>query len=190
MLARLRSIQLDFGITATGVDQGFYEQADTGESVMRIITADLINKMNSTEGQAEEFDVFWDRTLDQLEENNKRVLDLCSASVAGFIKDKVLLNCPVFCRSTDLHTDEYAFVIGCPEKKEVLYLSYNLSDNAEIETHGGVGFDSNTASQWLYDEFHVVDNHFEHHVIFSDGISYVIPFESFYCRSTPWFNEN
>lgn len=156
---------------------------------MRIITPDLINRMNLPEEQTEEFEVLWDRTLDLLEDNNKRILEICSSSVADFINEKVLLNCPVFCRSGDFYSDEYAFVIGCPEKKEIIFISYKLNDEVQVAAHSGTGFDTNSAALWLYDEFHVVENHFEHHVIFSDGVSYVIPFDSFYCRSTTWFNE-
>lgn len=145
--------------------------------------------MNQAEAQTEEFDVLWDRTLDLMEDNNKQILTDCSPSVASFINDVVLLNNPVFCRSGDFYTDEYAFVVGCPDKKQIYYISYKLYNDVSLQTFEGDGFDPNSPAEWLYDEFHNVNGNYEHHVIFSDGISYVIPFSSFYCRTTSWFNE-
>lgn len=156
---------------------------------MRIITVDLINQMNLSEGLDGNFDGLWEATLDKIENNNKKILDVCSASVADFIREKVLLNCASFCRSADFYTDEYAFVIGSWELKEVLFIGYKLAGEVETTSHEGAGFEPDAPAVWLYDEFHQVDDHFEHHVIFSDGISYVIPFNKFYCRSTKWFEE-
>ena len=169
--------------------QDFLKQKDLGERKVRIITAELINQMNQPEAQTEEFDVLWDRTLDIMEDNNKQILGICSPAVSAFIRDAVLLNCPVFCRSGDFYTDEYAFVVGCPEKKQIYFLSYKLQSDVTLQTFEGAGFDPQAPAEWLYDEFHNAEGTFEHHVIFSDGVSYVIPFTSFYCRTTKWFNE-
>ena len=143
--------------------------------------------MNQEE-QGSQFDELWDKTLDALYINNKKIADSCSTSVCSFIDEKILLNCPAFCRSSDFYTDEYSFVIGMPEKKEVLFISYSLKAEPLISTHNGAGFDPDASAVWLYDEFHLIDSVFEHHIIFSDGVSYVIPFENFYHRTTNWFN--
>jgi len=156
---------------------------------MRIITVDLINQMNQSESQEDNFDGVWEATLDKLENNNKQILDICPSSVSNFIKEKVLLNCPTLSRSADFYTDEYAFVIGRWDEKDIVFIGYKLNNEVAISSHTGAGFDPDAPAVWLYDEFHQVDGHFEHHVIFSDGISYVIPFEKFYCRTTKWFEE-
>ncbi len=144
--------------------------------------------MNQSEETNSQFDKIWDHTLDKIELNNRKILDVASPAVCNFIENKVLLNCPVFCRSSDFHTDEYSFVIGIPQK-EILFISYLLNDDLKIEIAQGPGFQSDAPAVWLYDEFHHIDNGFQHHIIFSDGVSYIIPFEKFYCRTTKWFEE-
>jgi hypothetical protein len=52
-----------------------------------------------------------------------------------------------------------------------------------------MGFSSEEPAVWLYDEFHMKKDYYEHHVIFSDGNSYVIPFRSLYLRTTKWFED-
>lgn len=146
--------------------------------------------MNQPEGQGEQFDKLWDETLLKLEANNQAIFDVVPVSVRNFIENRMLLDHPVFCRSSDFQTDEYSFVIGSPNTKEILFLSYRLNDELQIDSQQGAGFDLNAPAAWLYDEFHVVDGKFQHHVIFSDGISYVIPFDNFFCRVTKWFEED
>lgn len=140
--------------------------------------------------QTDQFDELWGKVLDDLDVNNKIVLDTCLPSVRKFVDDKVLLNCPAFCRTSNFHADEYSFVIGMPDKKEILFISYALKATPHVSIYEGAGFDSTGIAFWLYDEFHLTDNVFEHHVIFSDGVSYVIPFDNFYHRTTNWFTGN
>jgi hypothetical protein len=159
-----------------------------GERKVRIITAEIINQMNQSEDQNSQFDKVWELTLDKIELNNRKILDIGSPAICNFIENRVLLNCPVFCRSSDFYTDEYSFIIGMPQK-EIVFISYLLNDDLKIESFTGPGFQQDAPAVWLYDEFHHIDNGFEHHIIFSDGISYIVPFEKFYCRSTKWFEE-
>lgn len=145
--------------------------------------------MNMPEGQTQEFDTLWDQVLSKLEKNNFILIEeeKTPQDIKRFLEEVVLLNCPAFSRSTN-QNDEYVFVIGSVENKIIYYLSYDLSGDIAVDTHSGVGFDINSNACWLYDEFHKTDSGYEHHVIFSDGKSYVIPFESFYLRTTAWFD--
>lgn len=144
--------------------------------------------MNQTE-QTVEFDVIWDATLDKLEDHNKIICETAPPTVCKFINDYVLLNEPIFCRSSSFDTDEYGLVIGRPNDKSVLFLRYSISDVVLETNHTGPAFSIEDNAVWLYDEFHKVEDHYQHHIIFSDGIELVIPFHSFSVRKTGWFED-
>lgn len=145
--------------------------------------------MNQPEGQTPEFDAIWENTLAELEKSNEKLFENCPPSVRQFIDNFIFLNMPAFSRSILPNNDEYVFVIGSPENGEIYFLGYELTGEIKKFNHHGEAFDANAQAVWLYDEFHAVDNHFEHHVIFSDGTEYIIPFIFFHTRKTKWFEE-
>ena len=154
---------------------------------MRLISIEIINKMNTTEGQTPEFDAAWDYALDKLEENNKELTSNCPQSLKEFIKNIVLFNCPTFSRSDGL--TEYTFVVANPEEQKIYFLNYELVGNIEIYNHDGPAFLKDDPPMWLYDEIHKCENHYEHHIVFSDGKEYLIPFVFFNYRFTDWFKD-
>jgi hypothetical protein len=155
---------------------------------VEIITAELVNVMNQPEGLTPEFDALWDATLQKLEQHQEEILEKCSLPIKKFIKEINLFNCPIHSRSINFFTDEYPLVVGQPQEK-VYSLSYEVIDRPKIIYHDGAGFDKNEKACWLYDEFHRVENHYIHNVLFSDGMEMQIPFVFFYFRQQSWFEE-
>ena len=144
-----------------------------------------MNQKNSTV----DFDQLWESTLDKFEDHNKTIAEFLTPSVYKFINDYVLLNNPVFSRSINCITDEYALVVGMPEAKNILYISYDTVGKVTRNFYQGCAFSDDENCVWLYDEFHVTDDHFEHHIIFSDGMEMIVPFFSFHLRKTGWFED-
>jgi hypothetical protein len=66
---------------------------------------------------------------------------------------------------------------------------YEILHEPVILQHSGAGFDNAQKANWLYDEFHKVENHYEHHILFSDGVEMQIPFVFFFHRTQSWFEE-
>jgi hypothetical protein len=141
--------------------------------------------MNSKEGQTPAFDVVWDEVLKNLDDNNDLLFENCPAPLKRFVQDHVLFNCPCLCKSAT--PSEYQFVIGKPEDKQIIFLGYELIGDITANFHTGPAFELSTSPVWLYDEFHKVDNHYEHHVVFSDGTELILPFIFFHFRTTSWF---
>lgn len=144
-----------------------------------------MNQKNSTV----DFDQLWESTLDKFDDHNKTIAEQITPAVYKFINEYVLLNNPVFSRSVNLITDEYAMIIGLPETKNILYISYDTAGKITRNFHEGCAFSDDESAVWLYDEFHVTHDHFEHHIIFSDGMEMIVPFFSFHVRKTGWFEE-
>lgn len=144
--------------------------------------------MNQPEGLTPEFDNLWDLTLQKFEEHQQQILETCSVPIKKFITNINFFNCPVHCRSINFSTDEYPLVIGQPSER-VFSLSYEILENPKIIYHEGAGFDKNEKASWLYDEFHKVENHYVHHILFSDGMEMQIPFVFFFFREQSWFEE-
>lgn len=155
---------------------------------MEIITPDIINLMNQTEPN-DNFDLLWDSVLDKFDDHNKTIKEDCVSSISKFIDSHILTNCPVFSRSSNLQVEEYGFVIGKPEQKNILFLSYDIVGEVKQLTHTGPAFSEDEEVVWLYDEFHKKDSCYEHHIIFSDGVEWIIPFQSFQVRQTGWFED-
>ena len=154
---------------------------------MRIITIDLINRMNTEEGQTPEFDIAWDEVVSNLDKHNESLAENCSLSVKTFIKNVVLFNCPLFCFGDT--KSEYMFVVGSIDTQQIYFLSYELVDEIKTVWHIGPAFDKNDSVTWLYDEIHQIENHYEHHIVLSDGRELFIPFVFFHCRKTMWFED-
>lgn len=155
---------------------------------MRIITAEIINGMNRPEADTPEFDSKWEECLENLAEHNNKLAEKCLPSVAKFINNVHLFEAAVHTRSFNFSNDSYQFVVGIPS--EAIYsLSYEITADPVIIKHEGSGFDADQKSFWLYDEFHKIDNHYEHHIIFSDGYEFQVPFVFFYTRKQSWFEE-
>ena len=155
---------------------------------MRIITADLINLMNLPEGQTPEFDAKWDLVQKELVDHNSALIENCHPSIKKFVYAAIFFECPVHCRSRDFQNDEYQLVIGVPNTA-VYSLHYEIVDDVRVLHHKGAGFDDKDKAIWLYDEFHKIENHYEHHIVFSDGMEMQIPFIFFFCRKQLWFED-
>ena len=84
--------------------------------------------------------------------------------------------------------DEYQLVIGVPNTA-VYSLHYEIVGDVIVSHHKGAGFDDKDKAVWLYDEFHKIENHYEHHIVFSDGMEIQVPFIFFFCRKQLWFEE-
>lgn len=156
---------------------------------MHYITPDLINQINiETDDDIEKL---WNDKIDALMNHCNRIKDYLPQNALKFMETQDFMNFSAFCRSGNLTRDEYAFVIGDSTTQEIFMLSYELPNDAKpsIEIYEGRGFSQNDIAIWLYDEFHYKKTYYEHHIIFSDGLSYVIPFTSFSCRRTAWFSE-
>lgn len=145
--------------------------------------------MNQPEGLTPEFDAVWDATLEKFEKHQEEIVENCVAPIKKFIKNINFFNCPIHCRSINFFNDEYQLVVGQPPEK-VFSLSYEIIDQPRIINHSGAGFDKNEKASWLYDEFHKVENHYVHHILFSDGVEFQIPFVFFFFRQQSWFEEN
>lgn len=143
--------------------------------------------MNTEEGQTPEFDLVWDQAIEKLDQSNEELSESCPVSVKNYIRNESLFNSPIFCVGDD--QSEYKFVVGSVDAKQIYYINYELVDEININWHTGPAFDKTQSPLWLYDEFHKVDNHFEHHIVFSDGREYVIPFIFFQFRKTSWFED-
>ena len=170
----------------TNVELSFLERTVEGDGFVEIITAEIVNLMNQTEGQDQKFEQIWDTVITRLEEHNKTLIEDCSSPVKKFINDVNLFNCPVHCRSRNFLNDEFAFVIGSPPQS-VYSIGYEIIKTPVEKFYTGAGFDENDKASWLYDEFHKVDNHYVHHILFSDGYEVQIPFVFFHFRVTNWF---
>ncbi len=157
---------------------------------MRYITPDIINKINSTEEIEDDIKDLWNTRLSDLQNNYELIKNSLPVSVLSFIEKHDFTNYNVFSKSNNLKTDEYAFVIGSCDINEIYYISYDFYEDASIEVVTGTGFTNALPAVWLYDEFHIGKNCFEHHIIFSDGHSYIMPFKSFSVRKTGWFLED
>jgi len=144
--------------------------------------------MNQTEGSTPEFDKKWNSLLDEFEEHNSVLLENAPKTVTKFVKEINLFDCPVHSRSRSFLNDDYQLIIGVLNDK-VYSLHYEVLSEPVAIQHSGAGFDPNQKANWLYDEFHKVENHYEHHIIFTDGIELQIPFVFFFYRSQPWFEE-
>lgn len=160
-----------------------------GERAVVIITPDLVNEMNQIEGLTQEFDKTWDAAVDALETHNKKLCEDCPAGISKFIKQINLFDCPVHSRSRMFANDEYPLVVGDPSSNSVYSLHYEILHEPVILQHSGAGFDNAQKANWLYDEFHKVENHYEHHILFSDGVEMQIPFIFFFHRTQTWFEE-
>jgi len=156
---------------------------------MRFITADIINSMNDIDSQTDQFEKTWNQRMDCLQDNFDEIRERLPENVLYFYEHHTLLGCPVFCRANNYKTEEYFFVIGKQSDNQILYISYDMPYQPELDLFSGMGFSSEEPAVWLYDEFHLKKDFYEHHIIFSDGNSYVIPFRSFYLRTTKWFDE-
>ncbi len=155
---------------------------------MRFITPDLINLINSKQETTGQIESLWNSRIDELESHYSRISENLPESVNSFISSYDLLNCGVFSRSTNLN-DEYMFVIGDYENKDIYFLQYEMLGKLEVDNFTGEGFGNGSNLIWLYDEFHIKKSYFEHHIIFSDGLSFVIPFKSFTFRKCEWFKD-
>ena len=146
--------------------------------------------MNDVEGETEAFEKLWNERMDSLQNNFAEIKEKLPANVVSFYENHTLLGCPVFSRCSNYKTEEYFFVIGKQAEDRILFISYDCPTIPEINQQSGLGFSSEEPAVWLYDEFHMVKDYYEHHIIFSDGMSFVIPFRSFYLRTCKWFIEN
>lgn len=146
--------------------------------------------MNESDAQSTDFEHLWDSRMDSLQNNFDTIKDDLPKSAVKFYENHMLLGQPVFCRSSNFSNEEYAFVIGKPKENKILFVSYDLMGLVQEEKFNGSGFASDEPVVWLYDEFHRRKDFFEHHIIFSDGISYIIPFKSMYVRCTSWLEES
>jgi hypothetical protein len=155
---------------------------------VRFITPDLINLINSTTETTEQIENLWNSRIDELENHYSRISNKLPESVSAFISSHDLLNNSAFSRSVNIN-DEFLFIIGDFHNKEILFLQYEMFGKIEVENFTGEGFHSGIRPIWLYDEFHVKKSYFEHHIVFNDGISYVIPFKSFIFRKCEWFKD-
>jgi len=155
---------------------------------MRIITAEIINKMSSPEGDSPEFDILWNGKLEELEANFSEIKDRLPATAVSFYDKYNLAGCAVFARAHNWETEEYQFVIGKPAEQKIVFVGYNLTSNPEIDMFHGEGFGTQEPAMWLYDEFHLKKNYAEHHVVFSDGLSYIMPFNSMLVRECNFFD--
>lgn len=156
---------------------------------MRYITADIINQMNEPSGHDERFDNLWNERMDSLQANFDSIKNQLPFSAVNFYENQVLLGYPAFCRSGNYAQDEFNFIIGKEPEKKIIFISYDFYQKPEIEQYSGPGFSLTEPAVWLYDEFHLKKETYEHHIIFSDGMSYIIPFQSMYVRQTSWFDE-
>lgn len=155
---------------------------------MFIITPEIINGMNLQQGETPEFDALWEATLQKLEAHNSELGESCPVTIKKFLQDVNLFECPVHSRSMNFANDMYPIVVGLPN--EATYsLQYEIIADVRTLHHVGSGFDATAKAFWLYDEFHKVDNHYEHHVVFSDGVELQIPFIFFSARKQFWFEE-
>lgn len=155
---------------------------------MRIITPEIINAMNHLGAESTEFDLLWDSTIKELDDHHNNLLLDCHPAIKNFLDKVNLFECPVHSRSRNFQTDEYPIIVGVPTEA-VYSLHYEILKEPVVLQHRGEGFDPNSSAFWLYDEFHKVDNHYEHHIIFSDGCEIQIPFVFFFCRKQRWFEE-
>lgn len=153
---------------------------------MHFITPDIINQINSSDIPSESVEELWNSRIDQLEKNYDRIKDDLPKNVVKFIQSYDLTNRNVFCKSVSPLTDEHMFIIGNPDDQEILYIGYEFYGMPNFELVYGDGFSDKLPCLWLYDEFHWKKTFYEHHVIFSDGYSYVIPFTAFYLRKSSW----
>ena len=156
---------------------------------MHYITPDLINQINT--GESDDLEKLWNEKIDSLINNSNRIKDYLPINARKFMETYDFMNFTAFCRSSSFYRDEYAFVIGDASSEEIYMISYQIPKdvNPSVETFEGRGFGQSEIAIWLYDEFHYKKSYFEHHVIFSDGASYIIPFTNFSCRKTSWFAE-
>lgn len=145
--------------------------------------------MNDTSGHSDEFDVLWNERMDALQNNFDTIRNQLPYSAVNFYETQMLLGCPIFCRTGNYSQDEFNFIVGKEADKKIIFISYDFYNKPEVEQYTGPGFSMNETSVWLYDEFHVRKDTYEHHIIFSDGMSYIIPFHSMYVRQTSWFDE-
>jgi hypothetical protein len=159
-----------------------------GEIVVRIITPEIINRMNQEPITNQDFDREWAKTLDRLEQHNKEIAEISPQSVVDFIQQIDLFNSAVLVRSGSPARDQYIFSVEQPEEKRIIYIGYTLAGEIQQVKHTGPGFDEGI-SVWLYDEFHKIDSILNHNIIFSDGIEYVIPFTTLHVRLTNWFED-
>lgn len=157
---------------------------------MHYITPDIINQINTETGT--DVENLWNNCIDSFMNHCARVRDYLPKNVVDFTETYDFMNHTCFCRSTNFFRDEYAFVIGNSAEKEIFMLSYDIPEGVSpcVDSYEGRGFSQSEISIWLYDEFHYKKTYYEHHIIFSDGLSYVIPFKNFYYRKTPWFLES
>lgn len=158
-----------------------------GERIVRIITAEIINQMSSPEGETAEFDAIWESKLQQIDQEFEKIRESLPPSAVNFYKNVDLAGCHVQARAHNWSTEESMFVIDKFQDKKIFFINYELVDQIEIDIFTGAGFAQDEPAIWLYDEFHRKKSYFEHHVVFSDGLSYVIPFKSFYLRKTSYF---
>jgi len=152
---------------------------------VQIISIETINLMNTEAGQTPEFDVLWDNALAELEKSNEKLIESCPAPLKKFINSVTLFNCAVLCSTS--FTAEYQFVIGSADEGKIYFLGYETTDDIIVKNHNGPAFEVSRSPLWLYDEFHKVENHYEHHIVFSDGREFIIPFIFFHYRETDWF---
>jgi hypothetical protein len=144
--------------------------------------------MNTEAGQTPEFDVLWDTVLSDLENNNETLIETCPALLKNFINNATLFNCPVLCSTKN--PAEYQFVVGSSEQGKIYFVGYETIAEIIVNEHQGPAFEISKSPLWLYDEFHKVENHYEHHIIFSDGKEFIIPFIFFQYRETEWFKNS
>lgn len=154
--------------------------------VVQFITADVINQINSQEEVDQSVEDLWNSALDQLAKHYESIKEKFTDNIINLIEKQDLFNSSIICRSI-FDNDEYTFVISA-DGDEILYLSYDLCGQIVFEEFFGNGFSKNIPCVWLYDEFHLKEEYFEHHVIMSDGKSFVIPFKNFHMRKSDWFN--
>lgn len=156
---------------------------------MHYITPDLINQINNETG--DDIDNLWNEKIDSFMQHCQRIKDYLPFNARKFMENNDFINFTAFCRSGNFGRDEYAFVLGDTSAEDIYMLSYKMPEDLYplIETFEGRGFSQNEVAIWLYDEFHYKKSYYEHHIIFSDGMSYIIPFLSFSCRKTSWFSE-
>ena len=159
-----------------------------GERIVRIITPEIINRMNQEITTDPDFAREWSETLDKLELHNKEIIEVSPQSVADFINNSDLFNSTALIRSSSVQQDQYLFAVEQPDAKRIVYIGYTLVGDVQQIKHSGSGFDSGLVL-WLYDEFHKTDNCLQHHIIFSDGLEYIVPFKTLQVRLTPWFEE-
>lgn len=157
---------------------------------MRIITAEVINKMSSPEGETREFDVLWQQKLQQLNDDFEKIREELPKSAVYLFEKVDLAGGYVQSRSRNHMTEESFFVIDKFQDSSIYFLGYDFVGEPEVDFLIGSGFAPDEPAVWLYDEFHKKRNFFEHHVVFSDGMSCVVPFKSLYLRRTQYFEEN